>query len=509
MRILVVSDRFVLSTLLGATWVVAAAVGGLAALGLYASRSWGIFHDAPLMFYVAQQMAEGHAPYRDILDMNMPGAYLVAWAMLSGFGLNDLAWRLLDQVVVVSIAASAFFLVRPANAILAAMAGGSIVLFHLGAGPNAVGQRDFLMILPVLLSANLLVVAIEGALGRQRSAAIFGAGALLGIAVTLKPTAILLIPAALLLLVASDGRSVETVRHIAALLLGALLTLGVVSAWLFFQGVLDDFLMLQWLFVIPSYGPIHMERSSYIGSVFALTALIAVPIASASRYSRRYVVMVALVGFGLVHFHIQRKYWPYHSEPLAIFSLIATFLGLAILVAHLHQSSSLLSALLAILIVQLVMLGCAAERFNIRQWLSGRAATGPNVGLVESLQWDIQGFSATKQSIQPLDTTHGVIAAMLRVGISAPTRMMYAFPLYLERRTPYLEELREEFLRDMRANGYPPIVRTNQQWPYEQGYSRLEAWPAFRDLIDEHYTLSIERVFPDDKGYRIYVARRS
>src|SRR5262249_61750250 len=48
------------------------------------------------MHYVAWLPAQGAVPYRDVFDMNMPGVYLIHWAVLSTVGAGDLAWRLVD-----------------------------------------------------------------------------------------------------------------------------------------------------------------------------------------------------------------------------------------------------------------------------------------------------------------------------------------------------------------------------------------------------------------------------
>ena len=66
--------------------------------GALAARSlgWPLIHDAPLFHYVAWLMGQGLVPYRDIFDMNLPGVYLLHWAVLATVGAGDLAWRLVD-----------------------------------------------------------------------------------------------------------------------------------------------------------------------------------------------------------------------------------------------------------------------------------------------------------------------------------------------------------------------------------------------------------------------------
>ena len=77
--------------------LILAGSAGLSAHGSpWRSLGWPLIHDAPIMHYVAWLITQGAVPYRDAFDMNMPGAYLIHWAVLSVAGPGDLAWRLFD-----------------------------------------------------------------------------------------------------------------------------------------------------------------------------------------------------------------------------------------------------------------------------------------------------------------------------------------------------------------------------------------------------------------------------
>ena len=70
---------------------------GLLAL-IIQSVHWPLIHDAPIMHYIAWQILHGGVPYRDILDMNLPGVYLLHILVLKVFGPSDGGWRLFDLV---------------------------------------------------------------------------------------------------------------------------------------------------------------------------------------------------------------------------------------------------------------------------------------------------------------------------------------------------------------------------------------------------------------------------
>src|SRR5215475_3212028 len=71
--------------------LVLVAFSGVALRLLWLSRAWPLVHDVPIMHYVAWRIAGGAVPYRDVFDMNFPGAYLLHLAVLSTLGPGDVA----------------------------------------------------------------------------------------------------------------------------------------------------------------------------------------------------------------------------------------------------------------------------------------------------------------------------------------------------------------------------------------------------------------------------------
>jgi hypothetical protein len=57
---------------------------------------WPFVGDEAFIRYVNLLMHHGMAPYRDIVDINMPGAYAVDWLVVHLFGSGSLAWRIFD-----------------------------------------------------------------------------------------------------------------------------------------------------------------------------------------------------------------------------------------------------------------------------------------------------------------------------------------------------------------------------------------------------------------------------
>ena len=63
-------------------------------MALVSSLHWPLVGDASLMHYVVFLERQGLVPYRDIIDINMPGTYFVEAASMQCFGDGALGLRL-------------------------------------------------------------------------------------------------------------------------------------------------------------------------------------------------------------------------------------------------------------------------------------------------------------------------------------------------------------------------------------------------------------------------------
>ena len=77
------------------------------------SRHWPLVGDASLIHYICFLMDHGMAPYRDLGDMNMPGAYIVEWTVMHTLGGGEAAWRIFDFVLMVVAAIANFAITLP------------------------------------------------------------------------------------------------------------------------------------------------------------------------------------------------------------------------------------------------------------------------------------------------------------------------------------------------------------------------------------------------------------
>ena len=130
---------------------------GLAALfvlALAGSAGWPFVHDATLMHYVAWLIDQGWAPYRDVFDFNMPGTYLMHWAILKLVG-SSAAWlRFFDAVLLVATALLFARLFWRFDRRAAVWAAACYPLYVLWREPNDALQRDSFSVLALILAMN-------------------------------------------------------------------------------------------------------------------------------------------------------------------------------------------------------------------------------------------------------------------------------------------------------------------------------------------------------------------
>lgn len=490
------------------SWIIAALLWTIVLLAVRATWHWGIVNDAPLMLYIAKALNGGATPYRDIFDMNMPGAYLVCLAFVKLFGVSDLWWRVFDLAIQGLISAFVFLILKELDRPLAAIAAAGIALHHICLGPYLVGQRDYIMVLPQIASMYFLFRARKATSPPAVAALLIAAGASIASATLIKPPMILMYGVAVGFIVAAEGVSLAAVRQVIWVTIGAV-AIGVAAiAWMAASGGLQSFIEVQLRFVAVSYAPIAMPVRSWIGTPLTVTAVVGLLVAIGSRYRHEYLAVLATVLISLFSYHAQRRYWVYQLAPVFVFAPMATFFALALFQRLLVQRRWVMAAGAVTIGVQVALLGWA--------WNKLRTDLGPqsavmaptqDEAVVATLAQDLQNVNDLSRGVQPLDTVVGVVNTMLRLNLKMPTRALYAFPLYLEGRTEYMDQERARFLQDLQKNEYPPIVRTNQQWPYKDGFDRLERWPAFSEMIEQHYRVAVERNFDGGGAYRVYVRR--
>jgi hypothetical protein len=472
-----------------------------ALLLLWDSRSWPLVHDAPLMHYVAWQILEGAAPYRDIFDMNFPGVYAAHVLLLVTLGPEDLAFRAFDMAILVAVCAGLWVAVRASSAWHGLAAAALFALYHVAGGPWLAGQRDILLCVFLAWSAAG-VVASMGAGEAARTRRLGGAALALGAAVWVKPHAILLAPL-LVWWTWRTPRGPARVRALAAVGAGLALPATVMLVWLGWVGGLEAFTDITLGYLVPLYSRLgrndilhEIAARDYGGAVLAgLTAWVGLGIVALAR-GRQWGTLAVLgagLAYGVAHFWLQGRGWEYHFYPLALFAVALGGAGLGAAAAGRRRT---LTAILTLTLVATAWALWTKEQHNLAPaWIEAKLAR------VDRVAAALRPVVATGGTVQVLDTTEGGIHALLRLRARQPSRFLYDFHFHHDVDHPYVGRLRAELMDALRTRPPAAIVLFEQGWPVG-GYERLAGFPELERWLVEEY-----RIAEESDGYRLYAGR--
>src|ERR1700742_3206485 len=134
-------------------WLFGAVLIACSLIFVVMTRHWPMVGDAALIRYSVFLIQHGWAPYRDFVDINMPGAYLTT-AIGSHLAVSeDVSWRIFDLGLIALACVGFFVIARPYSRFAALFATTMLLLVHGQDGVQQAGQRD-------LVIAALLVAAV-------------------------------------------------------------------------------------------------------------------------------------------------------------------------------------------------------------------------------------------------------------------------------------------------------------------------------------------------------------
>ena len=463
------------------------------------SLGWPLIHDASLFHYIGWLVGQGLVPYRDIFDMNLPGIYLVHWAIVAGVGAGDLAWRLVDLGWLAATAGALFAFSLPLGGREGAAASALLfTLYHLAGGAWRAGQRDFLLCVFLVAGASGVARAWERP-GPLWPLAL--AGAAFAAAFTLKPygPALLGLGGLVVGAVAARRGGRAALAGAGATAAGGLAVLALVFGWLAWRGGFGAFVHEYRDYVLPFYGflgrePLWQAVSGHaygrplmvlLGALFLGGSLAA----ARPGFGIRRPLAALGIAAGLFHFVMQGKGWEYHLYPLALF--------LCALAAPAFATRARLARAAAVVLFATTALVFGAKGVEAvdAPWIDDKARR------VAAVARDLAPRVPPGATVQVMDVTAGGVHALLRLGVREPTRFIYDFHFFHDVGDPRIQALRAEFLTGLERGRPAAVVVMRETWP-QPGYERLEAFPALRDLLARDYRLAVE-----GDGYRIYAKR--
>lgn len=486
-----------------------AALSLLIAFFVVTTRHWPLIGDASIIRYVVFLMSHGFAPYRDIVDINMPGAYFVDWFVLHIFGSGNAAWRIFDFALLAAAGLSMIGISHHTDWLAGLTAAAVFAVLHGADGVAQTGQRDLTIAVLLLVSLTLFLHWIR----TFRLWPIALAALLAGFALTIKPTAAPFpIALAILFFTLPEQRPPAIWKHLLAVILAFAAPLIAMLLFLHREHALHAF-----VFIVRGLLPFHaglshrslgflLAHSTAPLQIFLLPWLFLL-IRSRSWRQRQTIALLAAIACGLISNIAQGKGYPYHRYTLIGFLLLSMSIEFfaACRRSTLDRTIGVIS-LLALVCVTAPIAALKAARYDWR-----------NQEFITMLAPDLnqQGGPQLSGRVQCLDTTAGCINTLERMRLIQSTGFLYDCYFFAPGQTPATEQLRGKFFSELQAAQPQLIVLTDEVClTGSHNFNKIEAWPQFDDFLAQNYALIAERRPPhlikwwsrpeQPTAYRIY-----
>jgi hypothetical protein len=471
-------------------------------VALLIGRKWQLVHDSPLMHYVVFLMDHGFAPYRDIVDMNMPGSYIIERAVIHTLGEGITAWYAWDVMTGIAAVAASCWIAGAGRRYAGMTAALLAYLYHLQDGAANLGQRDWIVAVLLLIAFGCMFEMLR----KQRPIWMSGFALCCGTAFTIKPVVIvipfLFLPVICLLLRKNDRRVLPVIVWTCA---GSAVPIGIVSLFLTRWGVWREFSAVLYG-LVPYYA--GLQRLSYLKILLNLRSLLVLAAGTAylfwrNRSWRRWESNLLLGGVvaGAILYFAQRKGWSYHSYSLVAFLMLWAMIEIN---EGLREKQTLRSVAGGMLMLAVCYMPASFV------WTEGHRVY--SMETIDHLESDLNrlGGSQLSGKVQCLDMTlGGCINVLNRMKLVQTTGSLYDFYLFPVRDQAVTRGLKEDFLDQLKLKAPRIIVLSSQNWPGDTfGYQQIERWPAFSHLLADKYYLEYEFLERAGfVGYRIYVLK--
>jgi hypothetical protein len=480
----------------------------LLCIGFFAVRTahWKQVNDPAQLHYLCFLMDHGFAPYRDLLEINMPGTYLVNWSVMHTLGGGSGAWRAFDFGLLGVAAVAMIVIAWPYDWLAGFFAATLFTLWHGRDGAGQEGQRDFIIAVLLLSAYAFLFYAFRS----RRSWTMFAFGLCGGMAGTIKPMPLPFMLLLLLLAAIKWKRMGEPVlRPLLYALLGLMVPLAVIGVFLMSHHSLASFWYMLHV-EMPFYqslGRVSWPKMlSLIATASVKTiALIAFAIAVMKRdwWNWEGKLLVTGILFGVASYLAQGKAFPYHRYPM--FAFLFLWAGLQIIPA--------LRAQRMVRTLAVAGVGFAAILAPIYVSHAVHKVWDPKYSDALAADLNRLGGAALSGHVQCIDMPADCDATLYQMRLVQSTGLFYDYLIFGSSQQRVIRDVRGIFWQQFQRNTPQVVVVGTGLYPNGGGYEKLASWPLFQQELANHYVLYEDRSFPfaesGARAYRIYVEKGS
>ncbi len=486
---------------------------------LWLARYQPIEMDLAMLHYSAFLINEKHfLLYRDIFENNLPGPFFLHAMIGKVFGYTALPVRIIDAFFLGIIATCSWIIISPISKPSAVLAPAIFTLVYISGGPVAAFQRDYIAIIPLVLSLALLCSKAV----KPLCDAIL-VGALCGAACSLKPNFIVVAPALYWILLSKmNGRFVTKLKT--TFLPAAIAFVGIFSIP-FLWGlkhadyqVFIDIYTGGYTQLYVNTRPDLYHYDSEPQRWFALLsmqanhlmkmAILSIPgLLWAWRQHRNNPALlmrlrsIAILTFAISwHEVIAGKFWAAHLLPPYFFAVLCFSLLLTPVNSAATKTEKIIAPLPACIFIYIAYL---LGSYNFQR-LSNLHYTAENHDIrSQKIARYLQANLQPNDTVQSLDGSGDGQGALLLAHATYATRFLEDIPLYLQPNSPVTQAFRREFL-DTMAKKPPTYFVYIHNFFHPAGGNRLKEFRELNQFLSDHYDIAAE----EDGQYTIYRHRK-
>ena len=467
------------------------------------SIHWSWQGDTSIMHYVNFMMDRGKVPYRDIIDMNMPGSYLIEGWALQVFGSGDLGWRFYEFLLLGVLTASMIVIAWPYDWLAGLFGGVMFTLLHGAEGTHNATQRDEVMTVLIMTG----IAFAFSALRIKRPVLMIPFGFFLWLAVSLKPT---VAPLGLILLLMTISplrrRKEAATPYLGFGLVGFAAASLLIAGFLLRYHVTGDFFgivkrLLPYYAGMGNLGIVSLVENLVPRKAFYPLLLLTLILTLINRDWKNWErqVLALTICFGALSFVAQRKGFPHHRYPFMAFLLL--WMGLEFFNAMKMRGW----------VRGLGLAGTAGLLALIPGYCHLIYTAKPNAVLTDALVQDLDrlGGSKLQNQVECFDMVDGCLGALYRLGLMQNMGFMGDYMFFGPPGSQPSAYYRDMFLSQ--AHRSPPgvIVLTTAWLSQPESFEKIAQWPQLVKFLDSNYSLKVTRTQDLDfsRGYRIYLLK--
>lgn len=474
------------------------------------SLSWRMQADHAMVFYISFLIDHFHKiPYAEIYDMNFPGTYFISIIIGKLTNYSELGVRLADIIILALIS---FFTFRFTKKFSLKSAYVSVVVFALIYfldRPSSTLQREYYI---VLFLSVILFLNSENIFKKNVTDII--TGFLIGMCFTIKPQSSIIILAFTLYRILDlkyfehkTKKFKEVFLYFLTLMCGFFLPVIAMITWLYSLGALGSFVDMV-INYLPHYASLNKEMATLVsvqtysnlfGEVFKLNERPLFLISAAigvyfvvfrfnieKRLKKIILLLCILSVFFSIYTVFTGQFWLHHWIP---FTYLTSILFSLCFIENqsLKNSEKHFVAIFAAMAV--ISLFVPYQGFVAQ--LKGQDADPDNLKRISGISDYLDKNAAEKDEIQPLDYMEGTGDALLKSRKNISTRFIYDIQFFHNVSSPYIINLRKEFITSLNSKQPKFIIRFISGRTYPKGIDTSTKFEELENFINENYVVDL------------------